>query len=293
MARVSAVSGVSAKLGETPLWSVEEQALYWIDVEAPALFRRDATTGEVERWAAPCRIGGVVLRHGGGLVVALRTGIYSLSRDFSATELIAPVPFDSDHLFLHEARCDPRGRLWVGLINADMARRPGGATLFRLERDRLVEQKLAAGGSVSNGLAWNRAGNVLYYADSVARTVMSFDYDLETGAIANRRVFAQFAAADGYPDGAAVDAEDGYWVSLCGAGQVMRLNPDGTKDRAIKVPSALPTALAFGGAALDRMYISSIGDRAILPGFSTSPQDGCLFETNPRATGLQEPAFKS
>jgi len=66
-------------LGETPVWSAAEQALYWVNCEQPsALHRWTPATGERQTWATPKRIGGFALKSGGGLVVVLADGIYDL-----------------------------------------------------------------------------------------------------------------------------------------------------------------------------------------------------------------------
>ncbi|MFW5772049.1 MAG: SMP-30/gluconolactonase/LRE family protein, partial [Phototrophicaceae bacterium] len=49
-------------LGEGPLWSVRQQAFYWVDIEGQAFFRlklkRDSdSAGEVERFPLEQRIG--------------------------------------------------------------------------------------------------------------------------------------------------------------------------------------------------------------------------------------------
>src|SRR5690606_39563087 len=49
-------------LGECPIWSVREGALYWIDVRAPAIRRRIWTTGEVTTWTMPELVGSFGLR---------------------------------------------------------------------------------------------------------------------------------------------------------------------------------------------------------------------------------------
>ena len=65
-----------ASLGECPLWSVAEQVLYWVDINAPSLNRFDPVTGESRAMPMPASIGSFVFRAGGGFVVALRSGIW-------------------------------------------------------------------------------------------------------------------------------------------------------------------------------------------------------------------------
>ena len=49
-------------LGETPLWSTEEQVLYWVNCEQPfEIHRLDPTSGAHDIWPMPLRVGGIVL----------------------------------------------------------------------------------------------------------------------------------------------------------------------------------------------------------------------------------------
>src|SRR5580704_77077 len=84
-------------LGGTPVWSVEEQALYWVNCEDPPLLRRwHPGTGAVKDWPMPERIGGFVLRETGGPVVTLASGVYDLDPDSGALTRRAASPFGPD-----------------------------------------------------------------------------------------------------------------------------------------------------------------------------------------------------
>ena len=70
------VLDVRASLGECPAWTVAEQALYWVDINAPSLNRFDPATGRNTAMPMPESIGCYALRRDGGFVVALRNGIW-------------------------------------------------------------------------------------------------------------------------------------------------------------------------------------------------------------------------
>jgi len=294
MIRISVLSLPRSELGETPLWSAEEQALYWIDCQDPAIYCHEPASGKVRRWNAPSNVEGLALREGGGVIAVLRTGVFSIGPSLGSAELLAAPPaLESEYLVLHEARCDSAGRLWIGLMSIEpLTRDPARMSLYRLEGRELTELPTGVLSHVANGMAWNRESTCLYLADSGGRTVWRFGYCVATGTLAEKELFAQFSADEGYPDGAAVDADDGYWVAMAGSGKVIRLNPDGSRDRVIEVPSSLPTAVAFGGRELDRMYVTSIGSKHFLPEARRGHYDGCLFELDPGVRGLPEPHFR-
>src|SRR3712207_6984407 len=48
----------------------------------------------------------------------------------------------------------------------------------------------------------------LYFTDSAARVIYAYDVDPESGALANRRVFARVPDDEGIPDGLTVRSEE-------------------------------------------------------------------------------------
>ena len=88
MVDVECVLDARAELGECPVWAAREQALYWVDIRAPALHRLDVASGASRTWPMPSRIGSFGLRDkgdAGGAVVALVDGFHSV--DFADGDL--------------------------------------------------------------------------------------------------------------------------------------------------------------------------------------------------------------
>ena len=289
-ATAKAISTTRAIIGESPIWSEREQVVYWIDCNAPALMRTDPATGEEQRWDMPARIGGVVLAKD-GLIVVLKHGIFRFDPESGELSLIAPNPTGDEAMALHEAICDPAGRLWVGIINLGYLEHNarGGARLYRLDGDRLVECVEAAGGTVSNGLAWNGEATIMYYADSADRVIWAFDYHLASGTASNRRVLHRLAEGDGLPDGAAVDREGTYWFACPGKACLRGLAPDGWLVGEVPMPCGWPTKVAFGGAGNATMFVTSHSLRGTRPGFEDV--EGLLFALPAPVPGTPTPLF--
>ena len=70
------VLDIKASLGECAIWSVEDQALWWVDINAPALNRFDPASGRNTAFPMPESIGCYAIRERGGFVLALRGGIW-------------------------------------------------------------------------------------------------------------------------------------------------------------------------------------------------------------------------
>jgi sugar lactone lactonase YvrE len=118
--------------------------------------------------------------------------------------------------------------------------------------------KLCDGLVVSNGLAWSPCGRTLWHSDSRAAVIWTWRYDPATGAITDRREVARPTEALGRPDGAAVDAEGGYWSAGVSAGRLNRWLPDGTLDRVVELPVRAPTMPCFGGEGLRTLFVTSL-----------------------------------
>ena len=75
-------------LGETPIWSQEDQALWWVNCEKPPeIHRWSPATGEHSKWQFPDRVGGFVHKAGGGLLVALADGLYDFDPESGAMQV--------------------------------------------------------------------------------------------------------------------------------------------------------------------------------------------------------------
>jgi sugar lactone lactonase YvrE len=53
MSHVKCVWPSAAVLGEGPAWDDEEEALYWVDIKAPAVHRYMPSTGATDGWPMP------------------------------------------------------------------------------------------------------------------------------------------------------------------------------------------------------------------------------------------------
>lgn len=284
------VAGGNAILGESPVWSPGEAALYWVDINNPTIHRLDPATGMRKRWPIETEIGSIGLAGPGRMIAGLRTGAHYVDLE---TGKIAPIcdpegegRFNRNRM--NDGKIDRAGRFWVGTMN-DPGHAPVG-TLYRIGADGQAEPCLD-GIRVPNALCWSPDSRVMYFTDSYSHEIWAFDFDLETGAMANRRVFATIPEDEGVPDGATVDADGFVWCAHMFGARVCRYAPDGGRDREIALPVPQVTSCAFGGADLDTLYITtaSLGmDRAAL---GEQPLAGALFAVDPGVRGLAEPVF--
>jgi L-arabinonolactonase len=290
MTKVRLALDAQNHLGESPLWSAREQALWWVNCEQPPeLHRWQPESGAHDIWSMPQRIGGFVHKAGGGLLLVLADGVYDFDLESEALTLRAPSPLPP-HVRLHECGCDRQGRLWVGSFDHHFPadRDAAGGAWFRLDGNALTP--VIEGVSVSNGLAFSPDGRTLYCANTPSRSVEAFDLEPATGDLSNRRLFLTLAAGDGHIDGATVDAEGGYWLAVVATGTVRRYRPDGSLDQTIALPCSNPTKPAFGGADMETLYVTStkMVIKSDLPGADVN---GGLFAVLSGFSGKEDSLF--
>ncbi len=98
----------------------------------------------------------------------------------------------------------------------------------------------------------------MYYIDTAAREVWSFDYDAGTGAIRNKRTAVDGRDEAGVFDGMTIDSDDMLWIAHWGGNMVSRWDPgSGEKLAEITLPAPHVTSCTFGGENLDILYIST------------------------------------
>ena len=286
---VTCVLDARAELGECPVWSLPEQALYWVDIHAPAMYRLDPATGATRDWPMPSRIGSFGLREQEGAVVALEDGFHLL--DFATgglTYLTGPMRVPGTRF--NDGKVSPDGRFWAGTMDEASLSRPI-ATLYRLDPDGsahpMVEQLI-----VSNGLAWSADGATMYHSDSKVPVIWAYDYDTATGAISGRRVVARPTEAIGRPDGAAADVEGYYWSCGISAGVLNRWSPDGRLDHSIPLPCSNPTAPCFGGPDMKTIYVTSLRHGVRPEVLAEKPLSGGIFAVQVDVAGVPIGRFR-
>jgi len=290
VADVACVVPAHALLGEGPVWDPGEQALWWVDIRRPSVHRYVPQTGAAEAWPMPEEVGSLALRRdrGLGLLVALRSGFAFFDPATGAVDRRGgPEPDQPDNR-LNDGKCDRRGRFWVGSMHVS-GRQPTGA-LYRLDPD-LAWQRVLDGITVPNSLAFAPDDRTLYFADTPSRRIVAYEFDLDRGTLGSSRIFATVPEDAGYPDGSTVDAQGFLWNAHWDGGRLTRYAPDGRVDRVVPLPVARPTCCAFGGPALDVLYVTTASIRLGEADLARQPWAGGLLALDVGVRGLPEPRF--
>ncbi|KAJ54414.1 hypothetical protein ACMU_18475 [Actibacterium mucosum KCTC 23349] len=268
------VQPAGAIVGEGPLWDERNALIRWVDVAAPAIHQFDPVGARTAKTAAKQLISAVLPASDGGLIAVTQNGLQSFDPVSAA---LSPIHDPEAHLpgnRFNDAKTDRLGRVWAGTMSLDAAMPSGALYCF----DTPTSARAVDGGfQVSNGLGWSPDDRVFYFTDSGLGTVFAYDFDLARGTVSNRRVFAQFEASEGKPDGLSVDAEGNVWIALWDGWRVAGYAPDGRLIRSIDMPVPRPASCCFGGEDLRTMYITSASIRLPANVLDDAPLSGGLF----------------
>jgi triosephosphate isomerase len=286
-------------LGESPVWSVKDQALYWIsapeeevwtwNLKDPAYRRLVGTTLGCVALKASDKSGSVVLA---GERAFLELTMSSDTQDFATgPKILCERPEQGDVTRPNDGRVDRAGRLVFGMYN-NFHRSPvmdaNVAGIYRLSENCEVESLLddTLKYRVSNCICFPASGDLMYFCDTPTRKIYAFDYPQEKGGkLSNRRlIWTMPSNLAGGPDGAQVDAQGFIWAAISGAGRVVRIDPStGTVDMVVHLPVKCPTSVTWGGKDLDELFITTRG-----------PDGGGVYRVKVPfgIQGLAEPEFK-
>lgn len=277
-----------AALGEGPLWSMKEQALYWVDILNHRLYRY--TADEQRSWQFDQEISAVSERaNADGLIITQRHGFASFNPENEELTPLVQVEPDIPGNRFNDGTCDREGRFWAGTMDF-VGKEPTGS-LYRLSPN-LEFSRIDTGYIVSNGPAWSTDYRTMYHNDSVNGRVFAFDFDPESGMVDNKRLFLQFTEKEGSPDGMCTDAEDGLWIAHWGASRVTRHDAQGNVLRTINLPCSQVSSCTFGGPGLTTLYITTAATGLSEQQLEREPQAGGLFALEMEIAGVPANLFR-
>jgi sugar lactone lactonase YvrE len=262
-----------AYLAESPVWDASTRSLLWVDIMAGDVHRFDPATGQDRVTHVDVPVGAVAARakEGGGLILAAGVGFATLEEQTGTLDwLWAGGRGDR----MNDGKCDPAGRFLAGTLT--YARDPGACGLYRLDPAGQVST-LLDDVTLSNGLGWSPAGDLLYFADTPLERVDVLDYDVTTGEVAGRRPFVDLHDVPGRPDGLTVDQDGAVWIAMASGGAVRRYTADGRLDLVIEFPVRLVTSVTFGGDDLGDLYVTTSREGLSETGLAAQPLAGSVF----------------
>ncbi len=290
MDKVEKLLAVQNKLGEGPVWSVEEQVLYWVDIKDESYSRFEPASGMYEKVHIGVPIGVLAMRERGGLVMATKRGFAFWDVDRRRLDVIAQPEEVKANMRFNDGAVDCRGRFWAGTMNEEDEFQPDGA-VYRLQPDGSV-QRILTGFCVPNGMGWSPDNSIMYITDSSRQTIFAYDFDSERSELAHERIFVSTADKGYMPDGLTVDSEGYVWSACWNGARIVRYDPRGNVERVVEMPAYRPTSCVFGGLELKELFISSSRADLSEEQLVQYPDSGDLFHAQTNIEGLRKFRFK-
>jgi sugar lactone lactonase YvrE len=272
-------------LGEGPAWDAETSTLSLVDIDGRGFLTH--TPQGTTRARTSDMIGCAVPWETGVWLAAVGTDLIGLRPDGTSAPF-ATLPEDPSTHRANDGKCDPAGRLWVGVMDRGAA--PGEGSLYVVDGDGGVRRVLD-GMTIPNGLGWSPDGAVMYVTDTGSGTITAYDFGVEAATVSAPRVLKKFETGDGGPDGLCVDAEGQVWTALWDGGGVARIGPDGAETAMLRLPVPRTTSCCFAGPELADLIVTSAHIGLDAQTLQRHPYSGASFKVRTGVTGLPATRF--
>jgi sugar lactone lactonase YvrE len=274
-----------AELGEGPVWSGRDEALWFVDIKKRQVHRYDPRTASKRSWDAPEEVGFILPAEGGGFVAGLQSGLYRFDEASGDFSLLTEVEPELAANRLNDGVTDPSGRLWFGTMDNGEKAKTGA--FYSYFEGRLTATELK-GIAITNGPAVSPDGKLLYYVDTLKGTIGVADIGND-GDLRDPRPFLRIDPKEGHPDGPTIDAEGHLWISLYAGWEARRYSPAGDLVDKVRFPVSNITKIAFGGNDLRTSYATTARQLLSPDAIARQPLIGALFEFRVEVPGIPCP----
>jgi sugar lactone lactonase YvrE len=299
------VSTAADMLGESPFWHPVEKMLYWVDIPGKKIHRATLDGMVTDGWDLTQEPGCIAPAKRGGLIIALRDGIYRAAHWQADLVKIASVNYDTATQRFNDGKCDTAGRLWAGSMYEPRTERL--AALYRLDaRDVTNHRKppkfeiVQKDAILANGLGWSPDNKTIYWADTVDQIIHAWDWDEVTGRMSNKRVFQKFDKKpanwtpenqqgvnyQGRPDGCAIDVQGNYYIAMYDGQRILKFAPTGKLLANIPTPTRCTTMPCFGGDDMKTLFITTSSFMRPAEEMKAQPLAGHVFSMQVDVPGL-------
>lgn len=260
--------------GENPLWDERRELLFWCDIGPGKIWAFDPQADShrlVVDLEKEC--GAFTLQEDGHILLLFNASAALLNPDSGQISELDAAFVEASGRF-NDCIADPTGRVFAGTVDWEKKTRGG---LFRVDLNGQTEE-FCRGTACSNGLGFSPDLTQLFWADSTAKSVFLWDYDAQSGALSNRKIWLH--TPDLTPDGLTVDSAGEVWIAFFDGPFVRRYDSNAVLKEQIEVPARSVTSCIFGGADLSELYITTGGGK-----IGDNSDSGALFRLQTDARG--------
>ncbi|WP_209401281.1 SMP-30/gluconolactonase/LRE family protein [Pseudozobellia sp. WGM2] len=277
-------------LGEGPVWDWKKQVLYWVDIEGKKLQCYNPSTTKYTEWTFNEVIGAAVPSEEGLMLLALERGLATFDFDTEHLNRISVLENEDSKMRFNDGKVGPNQQFYIGSMHKEFL--PESGNLFRVDSESNATIEVS-GTTISNGMAWTQDQKTFYFSDTDIYKIFRFDFDIESGALSNRKTAFEIPKSYGGADGMCIDSEDMLWIAHWGGGCIRRWDPEsGVVMQKIEVDAPHVTSCCFGGSALDTLHITTARSGMTKEQLKKYPKSGGLFTYKTNVKGMHINYFK-
>ena len=289
MSKVELLDECNNSLGEGITYSSNDNFLYWLDIgNLSKLHKLDLSLKKKEIFELPEIVTATSIRSSDELILATNNGIKLFNTFNKKFESVLNIESQQLLTRSNDGASDSLGRFWFGTMQNNFDKNGKSipineniGKLYKVDTNKkisIVEEELG----IPNTFVWSPDNKNFYFTDTLNGTILSYDFELESGELSNKKNFATFDR--GHPDGSTIDTDGCIWNCRWGGSCIVRFAPSGKVDQIIEMPVQNITNCIFGGSDMKTLFITTASNE----GKNKNDLDGSLFSINLNYQGIED-----
>ena len=276
-------------LGEGITYSSVNNNLYWLDINNKSkLFKLNLSSNKSELFELPEIVTATSVKSDDELILASNNGLNLFTISNKKFERVLNIEDQLKLTRSNDGGSDAHGRFWLGTMQNnfdkdgnDIPINDNIGKLYKVDIDMNISVA-EEGLGIPNTFVWSPNNTKFYFTDTLHGKILSYNFELESGELSNKKDFAQFER--GHPDGSTIDTDGCIWNCRWGGSCIVRFTPTGEVDQIIEMPVQNITNCIFGGSDMKTLFITTASNREE----NKNDLDGSLFAINLNYQGIED-----
>jgi len=276
-------------LGEGITYSAINNNLYWLDINNKSkLFKLNLSSNKSELFELPEIVTATSVKSNDELILASNNGLNLFTISSKKFERVLNIEDQLKLTRSNDGGSDAHGRFWLGTMQNnfdkdgnDIPINDNIGKLYKVDIDMNISVA-EEGLGIPNTFVWSPNNTKFYFTDTLNGKILSYNFELESGELSNKKDFAQFER--GHPDGSTIDTDGCIWNCRWGGSCIVRFTPTGEVDQIIEMPVQNITNCIFGGSDMKTLFITTASNK----GENKNDLDGSLFAINLNYQGIED-----
>ena len=271
-------------LGEGLFWHPLRQALFWFDISEGRLLSNDGAHQQMWQFPQSVSAAGVISQD--ELLICGENGLFRFNLETAVSTPVTELEPNKPDNRSNDGKVDRQGGFWVSTMGKDSSDLHAKGAIYRWFKGEL--RLLYPNLSIPNAICFTPDGKAAYFGDTARQKIWRVALDGAGWPVGEYVVYLDFTGTDVYPDGSTVDAAGNVWNAQWGSSRVACYAPDGRFLSEVKVDAPHTSCPAFGGAAMDTLFVTTALEEMSDAAKAAFPHSGKVFAFDGVAKGLVE-----